>query len=191
MKKTLLVLLIAAMCAFAGEHTREIWPAESDLLYGSSVHIQFTMPGYSKDKNLIVGKGNVFDHRYRQLVRIPLDKLLPKGYVNKAVLSYKIKLYAGSVPEREFMLEMLEHNAYNVTATDLQATRVTDIQKFSMSRNDVNQVISLDVTEAVNKALEEVWNGVIFRLRQDPEPNDDKGASGPAIYAESIVLTVE
>ena len=192
MKKTLLsLLLFSSLCVFAGEAQKEVWPAESDIMYGSSSFIQFRTEGYGKNQNLIVGKGNVYDHRYRLAMRIPLDRLLPKGYVNKAKLSFRMKLFAGTVPEREYYLEVIDHNAYNITPNDLQASKVKEVLKFKMNRDQVGKIVTLDVTDALNEALENVWNGVIFRLRQDPEPNDDDRASGPAIFAETIVLTVE
>lgn len=185
------MLLCASITVFAAGTPKEIWPAESDLLYGSSSFIQFRNVGYGKDQNLIVGKGNVYDHRYRMAVRIPLDRLLPKGHVNKAELSFKMKLFAGTVPEREYSLEVVDHNAYNIVPNDLQASKVKEVLKFKMNREQVGKIVTLDVTDAVNEALKNVWNGIVFRLRQDPEPNDDDRASGPAIFAETIVLTVE
>lgn len=189
--RSVLLSLFSCLALTAAEASREVWPAESDLLYGSSLHIQFRRTGYAEESNLIVGKGNVHDHRYRMLVRVPLDTLLPKGLVDKATLSFRIKLFAGTVPQREYMLEMLEHNAFIVAPNDLQASRAREVLRFKMSRDQVNQTVSLDVTDAVNFALGEVWNGVVFRLRQDPEPNDDSMASGPAIFARTIMLAVE
>lgn len=163
-----------------------IEPAEEDIGYGSSRHPHLWGTGRSRRNAYIVGKGNRFDHRYRFLARIPLDTLLPKGRVRKAELQFQLKLFAGSEPSRVYLVESIDGELLKLKANDLNAGKVSLLGKVELGRENVSLPVPVDMTDAVNHALAEVWSGVTIRIRPEYEPNDDPGASGAAIDPCSV-----
>ena len=158
-----------------------IEPADDDIGYGSSLHPHLWGIGKERKNPLIVGKGNIHDHRYRFLARIPLDRLLPKGHVELAQLQFQLRLYVGSKPRRVYLIEAIDEELVKLKANDLNASKVTLLGKVELSAENKGLPVRIDMTEAVNKALAEVWSGITVRIRPEVEPNDDPSASGAAI----------
>ncbi len=158
-----------------------IEPADEDIGYGSSLHPHLWGIGKERKNPLIVGKGNRNDHRYRFLARVPLDMLLPKGRVEKAELQLQLRLYVGTKPRRVYLVEAIDEEILKLKANDLNASKTILLGKVELSRENVGLPVRIDMTDAVNHALAEVWSGVTIRVRPEYEPNDDPGASGAAI----------
>ena len=168
-----------------------IEPSDEDIGYGSSLHPHLWGIGRGQKNPMIVGKGNKFDHRYRFLARIPLDTLLPKGHVKKAELQFQLRLYVGSKPRRVYLVEAIDQEILKLKANDLNASKVTLLDKVELSKENVGLPVRVDMTDAVNHALAEVWSGVTIRVRPELEPNDDQGASGAAINPNLVRMYFE
>ncbi|MBO4344968.1 MAG: hypothetical protein J5833_04385 [Victivallales bacterium] len=165
-----------------------IEPADDDIGYGSSLHTFLWGTGRAGRNPMIVGKGNVHDHRYRFLARVPLDKLLPKGHVDKAELQFQLRLYVGTKPKRVYLVEAIDEEILKLKANDLNASKVTLLGKVELSKDNVGLPVKVDMTAAVNRALADVWSGVTIRIRPEYEPNDDPGASGAAINPNLVKM---
>ena len=168
-----------------------IEPADDDIGYGSSLHPHLWGTGREQKNPLIVGKGNKFDHRYRFLARIQLDTLLPKGHVEKAELQFQLRLYVGSKPKRVYLVEAIDEEILKLKANDLNASKVTLLGKVELSKENVGLPVRVDMTDAVNHALANVWSGVTIRIRPEYEPNDDQSASGAAINPNLVRMYFE
>ncbi|MBQ6470843.1 MAG: hypothetical protein IJJ33_02570 [Victivallales bacterium] len=168
-----------------------IEPADEDIGYGSSAYPHLWGTGRSRKNPFIIGKGNRFDHRYRFLARIPLDALLPKNHINKAELQFLLKIFVGSKPSRVYLVEAIDEEILKLKANDLNASKATLLGKVELSAENVSLPVRVDMTEAVNHALAEVWSGVTIRIRPEDEPNDDPGASGAAINPHLVRMYYE
>jgi len=163
-----------------------IEPADDDIGYGSSLHPLLWGTGRNRKSPFIIGKGNRFDHRYRFLARFPLDKFLPKKHVDKAELQFLLKFFVGSQPSRVYLVEAIDEEILKLKANDLNASKFTLLGKVELSKENASLPVRVDMTEAVNRALAEVWSGITVRIRPEIESNDDPGASGAAINPQLV-----
>lgn len=165
-----------------------IVPADEDIGYGSSQHPHLWTLGRKNKNPFIVGKGNRFDHRYRFLARLPLDRLQAKGEVKEAELEFQLSLFVGTKASRVYLIEAIDEDIQKLKANDLNAASVSLLGKVELSGENVSLPVKVEITDAVNVALANVWSGVTIRIRPEEEKNDDPGASGAAINPNSIKL---
>lgn len=184
----LLFVLAATLLSAADKPT--IIPEDSDIGYGSSAIPDLWYPGRGYGSPYFIGKGNIHDHRYRLLVRIPLDKLLPSGQVSKSSFKFKIAMYNGVRDSRKYLVEAIDDDLMVLQSKDLSTKNTYEIARFEFGRESAGQTFTLDLTDAVQHALDEVWSGLTIRFRPVPEDeeNDDPAASGAAIDINSLRL---
>ena len=186
-----LALLFVAVALSAADNATIMPSDDEDIGYGSVPCPQLWYKRGSLSSPYIVGKGNQFDHRYRLAVRLPLDTLLAYGKVEQATFRFKVQMYPGDRESRSYLLEILNEDIMKLKANDLSSPDVLPLARLELGRADVGKTIKVDVTEAVQHALDEVWSSLVIRFRPIPEdePNDDSGASGLAVELSSLRLT--
>ena len=193
MKLTLvsvLALLLAVQAVRAADNATITPPNDDDIGYGSVPCPQLWYKRGALSSPYIVGKGNQFDHRYRLILRLPLDTLLAYGKVEQATFKFKVQMYPGAREKRTYLVEILNEDIMKLKANDLSSPDVLPLARLELGRADVGQTVKIDVTEAVQHALDEVWSSLTIRFRPIPEdePNDDPGASGLAVDLASLRL---
>ena len=101
-------------------------------------------------------------------------------------MQFQLKFFVGSQPSRVYLVEAIDEEILKLKANDLNASKVTLLGRVELSKENVSLPVRVDITEAVNRALAEVWSGITVRIRPENEPNNDPGASGAAINSQLV-----
>lgn len=167
-----------------------IYPEEDDFADISAAHLHIVRFGKSNKTPFWIGKSNQFDHRHRGLFRIPLETLTPRGSVAKAVFEFRLMLHYGQTFEREYVVEALKEDIKKFKALDVLAD-ATVVGKVLIGEYSICEPVRLDVTEAVNAALEKVDSAITLRVRPEPEENRDPATSGAVVDLDTVRLIIE
>ena len=162
-----------------------IYPGEDDFADISAAFLHIVRFGKSNKTPFWIGKSNQFDHRHRGLFRIPLETLIPKGSVSKAVFEMRLALHYGPTYEREYIVEAINEDIQKFKALDVKAD-ATVIGKVKIGEYSVCEPVRLDVTDAVNAALEKVNTALTLRIHPEPEENKDPCPSGAVVDLNTV-----
>lgn len=167
-----------------------IVPGEDDFADVSVKHLHVARMGKKHKNPFWIGKSNRFDHRHRGLFRFPLEKLIPRGEVKKAVLELRLLWYSGPVYEREYAVLLLKSDIQKLKALDVRADAV-EIGRVKMGKYSSCETVKLDVTQKINEVLSRVQTGLTLRIQPVPEENLDPGPSGAVVNLDSVRLVIE
>jgi len=162
-----------------------IYPDEDDFADISTAFLHIVRFGKSNKLPFWIGKSNQFDHRHRGLFRIPLETLIPRGSVSKAVFEMRLTSHYGPTYEREYIVEALNEDIQKFKALDVRAD-ATVIGKVKIGEYSVCEPVRLDITSAVNAALEKVNSAITLRVRPEPEENNDPCPSGAVVDLNTV-----
>ncbi len=170
--------------------TNSIYPGEDDFADISAAHLHIVRFGKSNKTPFWIGKSNQFDHRHRGLFRIPLDTLIPRGIVSKAVFELRLAQNYGAIREREYIVEALNEDIQKFKALDVRADAMV-LGKVKIGDYSICEPVRLDITSAVNAAIEKVNTAITLRIRPEPEENKEPSASGAVVDLNTVRLIVE
>lgn len=155
-------------------------------LGGASANILFT-----SDTQGYVGNPNLLSRRDRVVFQFDLKKYLDAGHVSSAVLEFKIDRLGVPNPNR-FTIEVFSGEHAPLRKEDIIAADVTAIGSFLFDMQSI-KTVRLDVTAAVNAALERGNGAIAFRVL-DATIETGGGHSGKAegglLARQSIKLEV-
>ena len=162
-----------------------IYPGEDDFADISAAFLHIVRFGKNNKMPFWIGKSNQFDHRHRGLFRIPLETLIPRGSVSKAIFEMRLASHYGPTYEREYIVEALNEDIQKFKALDVRAD-ATVIGKVKIGEYSVCEPVRLDITSAVNVALVKVNSAITLRVRPEPEENNDPCPSGAVVDLNTV-----
>ena len=172
------------------QNENAIYPGEDDFADISAAFLHIVRFGKSNKVPFWIGKSNQFDHRHRGLFRIPLETLIPRGSVSRAVFEMRLALHYGPTYEREYIVEALNEDIQKFKALDVRAD-ATVLGKVRIGEYSVCEPVRLDITSAVNAALEKVNTAITLRVRPEPEENNDPCPSGAIVDLNTVRMIFE
>ena len=102
----------------------------------------------------------------------------------------RLTSHYGPTYEREYVVEVLKDDIQKFKALDVKAD-ATLVDKVKIGEYSVCEPVRLDVTDAVNAALEKVNTAITLRIRPEPEENKDPCPSGAVVDLNTVRMIVE
>ena len=167
-----------------------VYPGEDDFADISAKHLHIVRMGKKHKNPFWIGKSNQHDHRHRGIFRFPLEKLIPRGEVEQAVLELRLLWYSGKAYDREYAVEFYPNDIQKIKPLDVK-TDAVEIGRLRMGQYSVCETATLDVTKAVNTALEKIHTAFTVRIRPVPEVNTEPNPSGAVVDTETVRLVIK
>jgi hypothetical protein len=125
-------------------------------------------------------------------MRFDLRRFIAKEKIYRARFSFTISNIYGPDPKRILQLDCIRNECAKLIHADIMSEKAIPICQFEI--DNPPQLVSIDVTEAVNAALFKGFGGVTFRLK-DPKAerlgNPKNIPTGSGVLVPSIRLEVE
>ena len=166
-----------------------VYPGEDDFADISAKHLHIVRMGKKHKNPFWIGKSNQHDHQHRGIFRFPLEKLIPREKVSQAVLELRLLWYSGKAYDREYAVEVYPDDIQKIKPLDVKMDAV-EIGRFRMGQYSVCETAALDVTAAVNAALEKIHTAFTVRIRPVPETNTEPNPSGAVVDTETVRLVI-
>lgn len=166
---------------------------KKDLASGSSIYPQIWHLGKMKP-GLWVGNANLFNHKYRALLRFDIRRFIIAGKVKKAVLEFSVPGIYGVANERKFELQCFTVDKVLLSPNDLADSRVKTVKDFILNKKmKYPKTITIDVSSEINSALYKGFGSCTFRLRDtmvEKYGNPHHTGCGTAINQNSVKLYI-